>query len=100
MGTKHVIYQKLVNLCSRRLSVLTSLTKMSSLVCKSVFYRPEHNANEKLKDLKCKNWNIPTDRAQRADKKNEFICLVIILTFRVLVINLLMSGGNKMVTLT
>ena len=32
--------------------------------------------------------NIPTDRAQRVDQKNEFICLVIMFTFGVMVIKM------------
>ena len=38
--------------------------------------------------LKIHKWNIPTDRAQRVDEKNEVTCLVIMLIPRVMVINM------------
>ena len=52
--------------------------KVAFLVCKYVFYRPEHNAkgnelNLKLhfEGLETQKWNILTDGAQRVDEKNE-----------------------------
>ena len=44
---------------------------MSSLAWKCVFYKPEHNAEGggpmelNFEGLAMKEWNIPTDRAQR-----------------------------------
>ena len=44
----------------------------------------------KFECLKCRNEiNIPTDRAQRVDKKNRFICLVMMLSPRVMAIKML-----------
>ena len=37
--------------------------------------------------------NIPTNRAQRVDEKNRFICLVIVFTFRVKVIKMSKNGS-------
>ena len=58
---------------------------MSSLACKCVFYRPEHNAKGDIMELnfegpKIQKWNIPTDRAWKVDEKNGVICLVIMFT--------------------
>ena len=52
---------------------------MSSLACKWVFFRSEQNAKE---------GPIPTFRAQRADEKNGFICLGIMFSLRILVIQI------------
>ena len=59
---------------------------------KYVFYRPEHNAKRGSHELnfdgpKMQNWNIPMDRAQRVDKKNGVISLVMF-TPRVTVIKM------------
>lgn len=35
--------------------------------------------------LEMQRWNIPTDGAQRADKKNGFICPVVMFTARAIV---------------
>ena len=50
------------------------ISMLSSLACKCVFYRPEHNAQEGTHGIKF--WrssdpkrNIVTDRSQRADQK-------------------------------
>ena len=43
LGTRHVVYQKLSSFVEKRISMLTGL-KVSSSVCKCLFYRPEHNA--------------------------------------------------------
>ena len=54
----------------------------SSLACKYVLYRPEHNAKAggsmelNFEDLEMQKWNIPMDRTQRVDEKNGVICLV------------------------
>ena len=59
---------------------------MSSLACKSVFYRSEHNA----KGDPTESWNakmkysIPTERTE-IDDANRVICLVIMFTTRVVV---------------
>ena len=56
--------------------MLTSL-KVSFLVCKYVFYRPEHNAKGRnpmdmnSEDLEIQKWNKPMD------KKSGVVCLVI-----------------------
>ena len=67
-------------------------------VSKCVYYRPEHRANGRpLKmDFEClgtQRWNKPTDGAQRVDKKNVFICLVIMFTSRVMVIKISNNGS-------
>ena len=36
--------------------------------------------------LEMQKWNIPTERAQRVDKKNGVICLIIMFTPRIAVI--------------
>ena len=38
--------------------------------------------------LEIQKWNIPTDTTQRVDKKNGVICLVMMLTPRVMVIKM------------
>ena len=38
--------------------------------------------------LEMQKWNKPTDRAQKVDKKNEVICLVIIFNSRIMVIKM------------
>ena len=45
--------------------MLTGL-KVSSLACKYVLYRPEHN----VKVFEIWNWNERTDRTQGVDEKN------------------------------
>ena len=61
--------------------MLTGLN-MSSLACKCVLYRPEHDSKGMgtpwyliFKALKYKN--EPVDKAQRVDEKTRVICLVI-----------------------
>ena len=51
------------------------------MLSKCVYSRPEHRANgEPLKlyfyGLGMQRWGKPTDRAQRVDEKNVFICLL------------------------
>ena len=90
--------------------MLTHL-QVSSLTCKCVFYRPEHNAKEgptelNFEGLEMQNQNIPTDRAQKLDGKNGTICLVIMFTPRDMGIKmskmanflcfLLMTGKNQL----
>ena len=41
--------------------------------------------------LEMQKWNMPTDRAQREDKKNGVICLVITFTPGVMVIKIKMA---------
>ena len=43
--------------------------------------------------LEIQKCNTPTDRAQRVDKKNGFICLVIAFTPRVKVMKMLKNGS-------
>ena len=43
MGAKHVVTKSSKNLARKKVSMLTGL-KVSSLTCKCVFYRTEHNA--------------------------------------------------------
>ena len=38
--------------------------------------------------IEMQKWNIPTDRAERVDGQNGFICLVIMFTLRVMVIKM------------
>ena len=61
---------------------------MSSLTCKCVFYRPEHNAKvdamePNFEGFEMQKRNISTDGVQKVDEKNRVICLVILLTPRV-----------------
>ena len=68
-------------LCRKGMSMLTGL-RVSSLAFKCVFYRTEHSAKGRLKEmnfegLEMKKWSIPKDRAQRVDEENGVICLVI-----------------------
>ena len=70
--------------------MLTGLA-VSFLACKCSFYRPEHNSSGipmemNFKGLEMQKWNKPADRAQRVDDKNEFICLFIMFTCRVMII--------------
>ena len=70
----------------------TSL-KVSSLSCKSVFFRSEHNAKGdhmelSFQRLEMQKWKIPTGRPQRADEKIEAICLIIMFTPRIMVIKM------------
>ena len=57
----------------KKMSMLTGL-KVSSLTCKGLFYRTEHDAKggtyatDFWRSWNTK-WNIPTDRAQGVDKK-------------------------------
>ena len=59
---------------------------MSSLICKSVFYRPkQHEAKGRgPQEIEMQKLNRPTDRAQRVDEKNGVVCLVNIFTVRVI----------------
>ena len=67
---------------------------MSWLSCKCVFNGLEYNPNGEPIGIKFwSSWNaeikyISTDRAQRADAKNETICLVIMFTSKVIVIKM------------
>ena len=53
-----------------------------SLASKCVFYRPKHNSKvgPHGTEFCLEKYNIPTDRAQRADKKNLVISLAMIFT--------------------
>ena len=57
--------------------------KVSSLACKCVFYRPEHNAKGEypmelnFESLEMQKLNISIDIVQRVNGKNGVICLVI-----------------------
>ena len=73
--------------------MLTGL-QVSSVACKCVFYRPEHNAKElNFEDLEMQKWNEPTNRALRVGEKNGVIYLFIMFTPRIMVIKM-----SKMVT--
>ena len=67
---------------------------MLSLSFKCVFCRPEHNAKGgpmkmNFEGFKMqKKWNISTDRVHSIDEKNGVFCLVIMITFRVMVIKM------------
>ena len=73
----------------KKISILTGLTG-SSLACKYVFYRSEHNAKEGETQwnwiLKVLKWGH--QRAKQVDGKNEVIYLVIIFISQVMVINM------------
>ena len=79
----------------RRRYQIGSITWMLS---KWVFYRTEHRANGGHLKLNfegpgIQRWNKPTDRDQKVDKKNVFICLVIMFTSRVIVIKMSNNGS-------
>ena len=73
-GAKHVVSQKLANFIRKKISRLTGL-KVSSLTCKCVFYRPEHDTKEgphetmNFEGLEMQKRNIPTDTTQNAGEK-------------------------------
>ena len=74
--------------------MLTGLT-MLSWACKCVNFTKQNitkGERDPMKlnfdSLEMQKWNIPTDRAQRVDRKNEDICLVIIFTPQVMVIRM------------
>ena len=76
------------------MSILTGL-KVWPLASKCVFYRSEHNAKGQegamglnFEGLEMQKWNIPTSRAQRVDRKLEFICPVIMFTPQVMAIKM------------
>ena len=79
-------------LCRKRVSMLTSL-EILYLACK-LLYRPEHNAKgtphgtDFKRSWNVNKWNISMGRAYRVDEKNGVICLVIMFTFRVMVIEM------------
>ena len=63
------------------------------MLSKCAFDRPNHVANAgslKLNfgGLGMQKWNKPTDRIQRVNDKNVFICLVIMFTSTVMVIKM------------
>ena len=65
--------------------MLTGL-QVSSLACKCVFYRPEHNAKElNFEDLEMQKWHEPINRALRVGEKNGAIYLFIMFTPRIMV---------------
>ena len=69
-------------LCRKSTYMLTGL-KGSSLACKCVFCKPEHNSNPmkvSFEGLEIQKWNIAMDRAQIVHEKNGVICLVIMFT--------------------
>ena len=75
-------------LCRKRIYMLAGL-RMLSLACKFVIYRPEHNA----KGIEfCGSWNVKSEiyqqTAHRVDEKSGVICLVIMFTLRVMVIEM------------
>ena len=74
------------------LSMFTGF-KVSTVACKCVFYRPEHNAKGYLMGLnfevlQIQKWNIPTDRAEIVDEKNGVIYLFIMLSHKFMVIKI------------
>ena len=72
--------------------MLTGLN-VSSFACKCVFYRPDSNAKGGPHKVELwRSWNTEIKhtivRAQKVDEKNGFICLLIMFTFRVMVLNM------------
>ena len=68
------------------------------MLCKCEFNRPEHRANGgplklNFRGIRMQRWNKSTDRAQRVDEKNVFICLVIMFTSRLTVIKMSNDGS-------
>ena len=58
---------------------------MSSLACKTGFYRSKHKAKGYLmklnfEGLEMEKWNVPTDIVQIVDEKNGAICLASMFT--------------------
>ena len=73
-------YISKVSKCTKRIFMLTSL-KVSSLICKCVFYGRETNAKWDHSELNFEGLemgkrNIPMGRVQRIDEKNGVICVV------------------------
>ena len=76
--------------------MLTGL-KVSSLVCKCIFYRSEHNAMGDCMKLNCEGleiqkWNIPMNRAEKLDEKNGVTCLVTMFAAAVMVFEMSKNG--------
>ena len=70
--------------------MLTGL-KGSSLACKCVFCKPEHNSNPmrvNFEGLEIQKWNVAMDRAQIVHEKNGVICLFIMFTPKVMVVKM------------
>ena len=77
---------------------------MSPLVCKYVFYGPEHNAKEGphenwiLKVLKCKNGINHWTELKEQIKKKWVICVVVMFPPRVIAIKVSKMAAKKSVT--
>ena len=68
------------------------------LLSKLVFYRTDNRTNGghlklNFEGLGIQRWNKPTDRAQKVDEKNVFVCLVIMFTSRVIAIKMSNNGS-------
>ena len=76
-------------LCRKKMPLLTGL-EVSSLACKCVFYRREHNAKGGGTPWNwIQKWKIPTDRAHSVDGKNRVICRIIMFSTQVRIIKML-----------
>ena len=76
--------------CRKRAFVLTGL-KVSSLACKRFKCFTDQKIMQvelNFEGLEIKKWNIAADRTQRVGENNGVICLVIMLTPRVMVIKM------------
>ena len=85
---------------------MLTVLKVSSLASKCVCYRPENKQRGtptqlNFKGLGIQNRNMPAESIQIVDEKNRVICVVIILSPRVLIIKMSIfsaGNGNKSVT--
>ena len=104
--TPVLVYEAGISLWGKRASMLTDL-KVWSLAFEFVFYRPKHTAKRDPEEwnregLEMQQLNIPTEKAERVDKKNGVICLFIMFTSTVMVIKmpkmyfLLMTAKNQL----
>ena len=73
---------------------MVTVRKVSSVGCKCLFNRPEHNTKGVtqwdliFKGSEVQKSNLPTDKVQSGDEENGVICQVIMFTLRFRVINM------------
>ena len=73
---------------------MVTVRKVSSVGCKCLFNRPEHNTKGVtqwdliFKGSEVQKSNLPTDKVQSGDEENGVICQVIMFTPRFRVINM------------
>ena len=88
----------IINVVVPQIFIIYTIGSITWMLSKWVFYRTEHRANGGHLKLNfegpgIQRWNKPTDRDQKVDEKNVFICLVIMFTSRVIVIKMSNNGS-------